>query len=122
MVYLDNITDTQRVWFPVAPARLEGAALTLVFRNTTDQRSFTLAGELCGDFSDDFSGDFDRPARGSSRIAFALPADLPVGEYEYALLAGWQTQSVGLAWIGQLGTAEETDHHAIFDQYEADND
>ena len=117
MVYLEQTTAAQRAWFPVAPARIAGTPV-LALRNTTDHTACSVPATIGGDFSSDFNGDFDRPARGSVRLTFSLPEGLAVGEYEYHLLDGDVTLSIGLAWIGELGNADEYDHPVEFDQYD----
>lgn len=106
MVYLEQTTEAQRAWFPVAPARIAGTPV-LALRNTTDHTTCSVTATVGGD-----------PSRGSVRLTFALPGGLAVGEYEYHLLDGDVTLSIGLAWIGELGTADEYDHPVEFDQYD----
>lgn len=54
-------------------------------------------------------------------LAISLPADLPDGEYEYALMVGKVILSSGLLVIGENSKPSEYNKEIEYEQYETEN-
>lgn len=111
MIYLENITDRQRIYIPVNGVRTEEGNLSLTLRNTVDRTEYAPSVNM---------------ARGKSgiylRLYVKLPAGMPDGSYEYELSVEGGTEiSSGCMMLGVMSSNEIVQYHktAEYIQYGA---
>lgn len=107
MIYLTNISDAQILMIPKNGGIVTGE-MSLVMRNTTDQKETTLSVT-------------DMNTSGLYfHLAVALPEGIADGEYQYTLKNGNIQVSCGLLYIGDLQSASQYERTITYQQYESE--
>lgn len=104
MIYLKNKTGAQSLFIPRNGEEASGD-MSLVVRNTTDHREFTLSVTDLNISGIYFS------------LAAVLPEGFADGEYEYALKDGEIIKSSGIIYIGDLRRPDEYEQTITYKQY-----
>lgn len=108
MIYLQNTTESQVMFVPRNGATPQG---DLVFKAKS---TIDLDVEINQEVTDlQTSGQY-------YNLAISLPADLPNGEYEYALSVGEILLSSGLLVIGENFRPSEYNKEITYEQYETE--
>jgi hypothetical protein len=107
MVYLKNTTEAQPLFVPKSRGEAIGD-LVLTLRSTVGLE-YVIDAEEAIDLN---------TSQLYHRIAVVLPEDVAVGEYEYELSDDAGTLSTGLAFIGDLDKAQQTDNTIQYEQTE----
>ena len=109
MIYLQNTTESQVLFIPRDGATPQG---NLVFKAKS---TIDLAVEVNQAVIDLQTSNL------YFRLAVALPAGLPTGEYEYTLLAGDTIVASGLLVIGENTHPNQYEKEITYEQYETEN-
>ena len=107
MIYLKNISDAQILMIPRNGSIVTGE-MSLVMRNTTDQKETTLSVTDLNTSGLYFN------------IAVALPGGLADGEYQYSLKNGNIQVSCGLLYVGDLQSPSQHETTITYKQYESE--
>ena len=107
MIYLKNISDAQILMIPRNGSIVTGE-MSLVMRNTTDQKETTLSVTDLNTSGLYFN------------IAVALPGGLADGEYQYSLKNGDIQVSCGLLYLGDLQSPSQHETTITYKQYESE--
>ena len=107
MIYLKNISDAQILMIPRNGSIVTGE-MSLVMRNTTDQKETTLSVTDLNTSGLYFN------------IAVALPGGLADGEYQYSLKDGNIQVSCGLLYVGDLQSPRQHETTITYKQYESE--
>ena len=107
MIYLKNISDAQILMIPRNGSIVTGE-MSLVMRNTTDQKETTLSVTDLNTSGLYFN------------IAVALPGGLADGEYQYSLKDGNIQVSCGLLYVGDLQSPSQHETTITYKQYESE--
>ena len=107
MIYLKNISDAQILMIPRNGSIVTGE-MSLVMRNTTDQKETTLSVTDLNTSGLYFN------------IAVALPGGLADGEYQYSLKNGHIQVSCGLLYVGDLQSPSQHETTITYKQYESE--
>ena len=107
MIYLKNISDAQILMIPRNGSIVTGE-MSLVMRNTTDQKETTLSVTDLNTSGLYFN------------IAVALPGGLADGEYQYSLKDGNILVSCGLLYVGNLQSPSQHETTITYKQYESE--
>lgn len=108
MIYLQNTQESQVMFIPRNGETPQG---DLVFRAKS---TIDLAVEINQVVTDlQTSGLY-------FNLAITLPADVPVGEYEYTLSAGDIPVSSGLMVVGEQSHPSQYNKEIIYEQYETE--
>ena len=107
MIYLKNISDAQILMIPRNGGIVTGE-MSLVMRNTTDQKETTLSVTDLNTSGLYFN------------IAVALPGGLADGEYQYSLKDGNIQVSCGLLYVGDLQSPSQHETTITYKQYESE--
>ena len=107
MIYLKNISDAQILMIPRNGGIVTGE-MSLVMRNTTDQKETTLSVTDLNTSGLYFN------------IAVALPGGLADGEYQYSLKDGNIQLSCGLLYVGDLQSPSQHETTITYKQYESE--
>ena len=107
MIYLKNISDAQILMIPRNGSIVTGE-MSLVMRNTTDQKETTLSVTDLNTSGLYFN------------IAVALPGGLADGEYQYTLKDGNIQVSCGLLYVGDLQSPSQHETTITYKQYESE--
>lgn len=109
MIYLENTTQTQRIYIPADIAKMPGG---LIFRATS-----TIDLDTPVDITATPAGDSDR----YYGLDIVLPAGLPDGEYRFTLMdsQGEQQLAEGVLIVGDYEAAAATTYDKIieYEQY-----
>ena len=107
MIYLKNISDAQILMIPRNGGIVTGE-MSLVMRNTTDQKETTLSVTDLNTSGLYFN------------IAVALPRGLADGEYQYSLKNGDIQVSCGILYVGNLQSPSQHETTITYKQYESE--
>ena len=107
MIYLKNISDAQILMIPRNGEIVTGE-MSLVMRNTTDQKETTLSVTDLNTSGIYFN------------LAVALPGGLADGEYQYSLKDGNIQLSCGLLYVGDLQSPSQHETTITYKQYESE--
>ena len=107
MIYLKNISDAQILMIPRNGSIVTGE-MSLVMRNTTDQKETTLSVTDLNTSGLYFN------------IAVALPGGLADGEYQYSLKNGNIQVSCGILYVGNLQSPSQHETTITYKQYESE--
>ena len=107
MIYLKNISDAQVLMIPRNGSIVTGE-MSLVMRNTTDQKETTLSVTDLNTSGLYFN------------IAVALPGGLADGEYQYSLKNGDIQVSCGILYVGNLQSPSQHETTITYKQYETE--
>ena len=107
MIYLKNISDAQILMIPRNGGIVTGE-MSLVMRNTTDQKETTLSVTDLNTSGLYFN------------LAVALPGGLADGEYQYSLKDGSIQVSCGLLYVGDLQSPSQHETTITYKQYESE--
>lgn len=107
MIYLKNISDAQILMIPRNGGIVTGE-MSLVMRNTTDQKETTLSVTDLNTSGLYFN------------IAVALPGGLADGEYQYSLKNGDIQVSCGILYVGNLQSPSQHETTITYKQYESE--
>lgn len=107
MIYLKNISDAQILMIPRNGSIVTGE-MSLVMRNTTDQKETTLSVTDLNTSGLYFN------------LAVALPGGLADGEYQYSLKDGNIQVSCGLLYVGDLQSPSQHETTITYKQYESE--
>ena len=107
MIYLKNISDAQILMIPRNGSIVTGE-MSLVMRNTTDQKETTLSVTDLNTSGLYFN------------LAVALPGGLADGEYQYSLKNGNIQVSCGLLYVGDLQSPSQHETTITYKQYESE--
>lgn len=107
MIYLKNISDAQILMIPRNGGIVTGE-MSLVMRNTTDQKETTLSVTDLNTSGLYFN------------LAVALPGGLADGEYQYSLKNGDIQVSCGILYVGNLQSPSQHETTITYKQYESE--
>ena len=107
MIYLKNISDAQILMIPRNGGIVTGE-MSLVMRNTTDQKETTLSVTDLNTSGLYFN------------LAVSLPGGLADGEYQYSLKDGNIQVSCGLLYVGDLQSPSQHETTITYKQYESE--
>ena len=107
MIYLKNISDAQVLMIPRNGSIVTGE-MSLVMRNTTDQKETTLSVTDLNTSGLYFN------------IAVALPGGLADGAYQYTPKTGDIQVSCGILYVGNLPSPSQHDTTITYKQYESE--
>ena len=107
MIYLKNISDAQILMIPRNGSIVTGE-MSLVMRNTTDQKETTLSVTDLNTSGLYFN------------LAVSLPGGLADGEYQYSLKNGDIQVSCGILYVGNLQSPSQHETTITYKQYESE--
>ena len=107
MIYLNNISDAQILMIPRNGSIVTGE-MSLVMRNTTDQKETTLSVTDLNTSGLYFN------------LAVSLPGGLADGEYQYSLKNGDIQVSCGILYVGNLQSPSQHETTITYKQYESE--